>query len=419
MTTQIDAVVAPPVLPHVAALLNSIDFKRATLDEARRRFSAQLAPDFNLFKFLRDDEYGVSCAIADLLDPRGSHGQGAVFLQAFASQFFEDLHWIPQGQDWTTRTELSLPSQRRIDICMESKAGLIAIENKPWAGDQDHQLKDYADYLKTHAGNRAWLLIYLCDEAPSEKSIPESEREALETAGNFAQIDFRSLAAWLDQCAALAKALPVRVFIEELGKFVRQRIIGEPDMSEKNEIIDEVLSSSAKINAAFLVAGCFKDLKIRLLPKLREQLEQACARNGFTLKWDIAADYWTQYSGFSIQYSATDRKSLTFEFGGSDLQALGFGVCRINDSIAPDTSWEAISGVMNTRFGVGKQNVWWPWWSSITNPTLNFGPKFENWNTSPAPWIEINDGTLGERIVGLALQVKQAFVDANRLDLLK
>ena len=44
-----------------------------------RELDRQLARRFNIFRYLRDDELGLSRIIADLLDPTGEHGQATTF----------------------------------------------------------------------------------------------------------------------------------------------------------------------------------------------------------------------------------------------------------------------------------------------------------------------------------------------------
>ena len=66
------------VTPHLEAA------RAAALERDR-----QLAPRFNVFKYLREDELGLSRMIADLLDPTTEHGQGTVFLEAMLDTFPE------------------------------------------------------------------------------------------------------------------------------------------------------------------------------------------------------------------------------------------------------------------------------------------------------------------------------------------
>ena len=39
----------------------------------------ELAPRFNVFDYVRDDELGLSRIIADLLNPNAKHGQGGSY----------------------------------------------------------------------------------------------------------------------------------------------------------------------------------------------------------------------------------------------------------------------------------------------------------------------------------------------------
>ena len=109
------------------------------LDTARtleRELDRNLARRFNVLDYLRTDELGLSRIIAD----------------------------------------------RRIDISVQIGEGdgryCLAIENKPYAGDQVNQVRDYLEYLGKEYCAR-FLLIYLSPtgEGPSESSIHKTELE--------------------------------------------------------------------------------------------------------------------------------------------------------------------------------------------------------------------------------------------------
>ena len=51
-----------------------------------RELDRHLARRSNVFRYLRDDELGLSRIIADLLDPTGEHGQGTTFLEAIVQR---------------------------------------------------------------------------------------------------------------------------------------------------------------------------------------------------------------------------------------------------------------------------------------------------------------------------------------------
>jgi PD-(D/E)XK nuclease superfamily len=140
---------------------SEVRFKIGTLREARNRFADQLAPEFRIFDYLRTDEMGLSRCIASLFDPKGKHGQGSFFLDAFLKILSDKSGWEANAKDFLkVELEKQANGQRRIDIYLEFKNGIIGIENKPWASDQDTQLTDYATYLEKTAGNKDWLLVF-------------------------------------------------------------------------------------------------------------------------------------------------------------------------------------------------------------------------------------------------------------------
>ena len=169
-----------------------------------------LARRFNVFRYLRDDELGLSRIIADLLDPTGEHGQGTTFLEAM----LELLGVAPEGGDsvrpgrdvpgkrtaaatWKGRfgrlrstaagkirvvQERGLPTGRRIDITVDIPTDdgtfCLAFENKPRADDQPGQCRDYLKFLEKQYGERC-LLVYLPPRyrLPDKSSLSPADHE--------------------------------------------------------------------------------------------------------------------------------------------------------------------------------------------------------------------------------------------------
>ena len=144
----------------------------------------ELAHRFNVFDYLRGDELGLSRIIADLLDPKASHGQGTLFLQTLLS-----LEGVRHARSWpdidrlrvrVVEREREIRSGRRLDIFVEIGADeqryCLAIENKPYADDQKNQIRDYLAWLEEKYSER-FLLLYIPPNStrPSEWSIRETE----------------------------------------------------------------------------------------------------------------------------------------------------------------------------------------------------------------------------------------------------
>jgi len=142
-----------------------------------------------------------------LLDPAGCHAQGRSFWELFVDAF-RCPEWARIGQQIKVRIEVGTDAlerpDRRIDIVIElDGTAAVAIENKPWAIDQDRQVTDYLAHLnRRYAGKH--VLIYLAPDgrSPAENSIAAAEREQAESDGTLRIIGFSELLPWLRTCGA-------------------------------------------------------------------------------------------------------------------------------------------------------------------------------------------------------------------------
>jgi hypothetical protein len=398
------------------SLLADVHLKVSVVRQAKQRFARELAPDFRIFDYLRTDENGLSRCLAALLDPHGSHGQRQTFLKAFLGRMPTPVAEAMEDETVRVHLEHPTPAGRRIDVLLESPSALIGIENKPWAADQDRQLSDYADYLQQAAGqNRPWVLVFVSNRDPSNESLTESQRQELEEANRFVMMSYHQLNDWLDECAGQCRALTVRVFIEELEKFIRGNINGEIEMSESEEVVKSVLESPERLESAFLIAGSLDEVKRQLIPKLREQLEEECEKRKLILDWNPANMNGQKYSGFAIYCRDSTRVGVGFDFECGSFNCLAWGVYR-DDKNTDDSEFdrEEINKRMENAFGVGKKSKNWFWFNSAGS-TERLGQELQDWAANPKPWLRILDGTLAPKIAELGEQVCQLFKDKPEL----
>jgi hypothetical protein len=407
---------------QIEKLLNDVGFRLATLREARNRFSDQLAPEFRIFDYLRTDEMGLSRCIASLLDPKGKHGQGGIFLEAFLKLLGNAADWAIDAEDCEVSIEKQANEQRRIDIYLELKNGIIGIENKPWANDQDKQLADYAAYLEKMACNKNWLLVFLSKRDPSEGSLDFITRKKLEDGGRFVQCDYDVIISWLDICACKSRALVVRVFIEELAKFIRTNVNREVEMSDEREISSAVLKSSETLSSAFHIAKTMGSIKKSLLSKFHDDLVIGLEEKDLKLA-DWRLESWQSCTGFNVRFGNSEQKLyLRFEFNRTGLDDFFWGIKDINADSARGSdnwnsdAWRYLNQLMVSEFYSEKSSKWWPWYSEL--PNREFNAELKNWSISEKPWIMINNGELTSKIVELAVKVRDVFHHDNRLCLL-
>lgn len=400
-------------------LLKSVAFNIGTLRAAKKRFSDRLAPEFSIFDYTRSDEMALSNCLAGLLDPQGKHGQGSLFLREFFKCICPDTTWIRNYERCEVNTEKQANAQRRIDVHLGFEEGVVGIENKPWAGDQNSQLSDYATYLEQSATGNRWLLLYMCNDQPSEKSISQTTRENLEKNGNYISFNYYQLVEWLEVCQAKTKALNVRIFIEELVKFVRININGELEMSEENETCKTILASNENLGAAFDIYRAMNGVKRDLLKKFRADLKKELEVHKFHLVWDDSMEQnWKTSSGFGVKFHDNQDLYLRFEFEGAGLYRLFWGVRRESESTKDDGKrWGLIADRMTSQYGKGGgESEWWPWYSTSTRELFN--KQVRDWGKESRPWemmMEQGVDSLARKIADVACSFHNAFSEEEFL----
>ena len=218
------------------------------LGQAQQEERNRKGENFNLFSILSIERYELkhSALIANLLDPKGSHGCGDAFLRAFfeialkeRTYLFEDCT-LPHSYTEYYTGPIAGDTGGRIDILVESKSshyGLI-IENKIYAGDQDKQLTRYDNYGKKTFGAGRYLLVYLTlfgSEASKESTATKSAEEVGYLRLSYAEDILR----WLEQCVRLADNKPL--VRESLNQYIRTiKQLTYQDMNQENiqKIID-------------------------------------------------------------------------------------------------------------------------------------------------------------------------------------
>lgn len=217
-----------------------------THEQALQKERHHKGENYNLFSILRIEasELKHSALIANLLDPKGSHGCGDAFLRAFFEIALKGTAYPFESStppDSCTERDtgpIAGDTGGRIDILVKSSHYGLIIENKIYAGDQDKQLTRYDNYGKKTFGADRYLLVYL--------TLFGSEASEGSTAkGNAKEVDYLCLSyaedilRWLEQCVRLADNKPL--VRESLNQYIRTiKQLTYQDMNQENiqKIID-------------------------------------------------------------------------------------------------------------------------------------------------------------------------------------
>lgn len=200
---------------------------------------------FNVFSTigLRTEEVRLHSAfIAELLNPKGTHGLAHRFLQAFLEvigmqdDYFDYRH-CPRGiitERWigpVTETEGG-----KIDIIIEDGNHAIIIENKIFAGDQENQMIRYSNYGKMKFPN-GYRLLYLTLDGH------EPDNCSIGNIKDYKTISYKSeVIEWLEKCFDIAKGKPlVQTVIRQYLELVKQLTNSDMDTKYRNDLMKMML----------------------------------------------------------------------------------------------------------------------------------------------------------------------------------
>lgn len=202
-------------------------------EQATSREKFLRGESFNIFKVCGVNHYEVthSAIITEFLNPKGTHGQGIAFIEAFINSInFQDFNF--ELIDVKVTPEMVIPNGRIDIVISNNNKQAIIIENKIYASDQWKQLKRYDDYAKDKYTN-GYKLLYLTLDGHD----PNDEES---TKVDYTTISYKHhIVDWLIRCKQLAIDKPL--IRETLNQYIQhiKKLTNTIDMeNDKNNIIE-------------------------------------------------------------------------------------------------------------------------------------------------------------------------------------
>ena len=256
--------------------------------------------------------------LAELLNPKGSHGQNDVFLQLFVNQFDIQLDTtsatIEVEKHIGTKTETT---GGYLDIYIsDAKGHSIIIENKIYAIDQENQLLRYYNFKKDNI-----LYLTLFGDKPSKNSYG-----ALKIDEDFKLISYKNdIVDWLVNCRKEAVELPL--LREGITHYINliKILTGQSASNKMNtEIRDYIVSSSENLKQASLIEENMITAKVKIQWLFWQSLKEKMIANGLeiiekgSVSWQNVNNYYTKsrnrdlYYGFDIDVFKKENITITF-----------------------------------------------------------------------------------------------------------
>ena len=247
---------------------------------------------FNVFLVngVKIDEDTHSAILADLLNPNGSHRQGAVFLKHFLNL---ELLGLTNSSDHGELNDFYVKRKANskygeIDIFLEKKDyACIIIENKIHdAPDQDSQLYRYYKYAKKRFSDEQIRLIYLTrrdGRVPNKNSLRGKDGEEALDIGRVICMSYESdIVEWLEDCLKEVKAatetIPIREVLSQYQEHVKE-LTGLPtkkdfSMDKITKILTNDYDLIIELNKSITEAK--KRIQYEFFEKLKEKITKVC-----------------------------------------------------------------------------------------------------------------------------------------------
>ncbi len=356
----------------------------SSLNAHYQKINSLTGENFNIFRIFKLEASEVrlhSAFLAALLDPNGSHGQQDTFLKLFIKQFcFKQNVIDTTGCKVEVEKHAGFISEDRteggrIDIIISDKSGhQIIIENKIYAGDQQHQLQRYYN----HSPNADLVYLTLDGRLPHEDSFGE-----LLVDTHFKCYSYKSdILDWLEACRKEVAIYPVvRESITQYINLIKHLTNQTINHTMQEELSQLLLSN---LEASFTISNSLdQTLDILLKDDFIPKLQGVCKDLG--LKCTSNIDFNRNYTGVWIWKEDWQYVNIGFQFWSSDKEMVYGFVCK-NDPNKQPIPTQLRSELITVANRLLRQNTWWPLHGKMDEP-------FGNWQKYQA-WKAIQDGSM-------------------------
>jgi len=250
---------------------------------------------FNVFSILglSSDELAHSKFIANLLNPKGSHGQGDIYLklfidcmkEKFLTQTEENTNLISEDSNihvldmFETEKAKCLTEKHvgkvsfkndeggRIDIYLESSTNEIIIENKVYAGDQYKQLKRYNKFAPNAP-------IFYLTRLDCDKVSLASKNDLIEGQHFFSVSYETDILNWINRCVELSATIPfIRETLRQYSNLIKRLTNQETKRIMKNEIYELIKTSKENYLIAKSINNSFNEIAPNYYREILEYLK--------------------------------------------------------------------------------------------------------------------------------------------------
>lgn len=273
---------------------------------------------FNIYNILNLKTKEVrthSAFIAELLNPKGNHLMGNVFLKNFISLLDKSISFNPEKatifiEYFIGKRDDELKKGGRIDILLKDSVGnIISIENKIDAKDQNKQIERYHSYKEI--GRNTVVYLSKFGDEPS----PESKGD-LVSGKDYYIISYQNeIIKWLEACQKLASDQPIlRESIKQYKILIQQitHTLENKQDIELSKIVLDNLEEASYISSKYdqVVNNIRNNFRNKIIKKLKSDIENHPTLKAY--KISTKKDASNKYSSLWLNHPSSSSKKIWF-----------------------------------------------------------------------------------------------------------
>lgn len=259
---------------------------------------------FNIFSILNMERNEVethSKFIYELLNPKGTHNQGSLFLNLFISDVLGLVDY--KKIKYVKREDLT-SENRRIDFTIETEVYQIGIEMKIDARDQDMQLLDYSKELKNRCNNMQQDKLYYLTLSGYEAEVSSTSKK-LKLDEDYKLLSFEvDILNWIDRCIEKSATIPtLREGLVHYRNLIRKITNKLPDTMEHD--MENIIRGARDIEAMQTILNDYPRIwakkEMDFWDSLWNKIESKCEKYNF----EFVDDYniWSDEDGMEYTES--------------------------------------------------------------------------------------------------------------------
>ncbi len=319
---------------------------------------------FNIFEIARIDEKEVIVCrvIAELLNPKGRHGQGGAFLKIFLVDCLGYHHYTDRDVKRAMINTEYPADGRRIDIAIKIGYEFIPIEVKIYAGDQPDQCYDYCKYARRYDNEAKVVYISLYGDLP----VKESRKDLKDC--DIIPISFSiNILSWLKKCLALPETnrkTPVREILIQFISAIK-KITNQLEDKIEMEMVQVLSSSEQTIRNAKAISdsleACRKTMVTKFFDAIDKSFREHKKLERKKTEWDYDVKDGSAYVSYFFSHEADLNLSVVFYFCSDQYNKLHAGFGMMKDGSQKRFSNKSIIKTLKERYRIsenGSLNGW-------------------------------------------------------------